>query len=159
MTGPVVDGGLGSAVRDYLTADGWPHRELPDSAGIEVGYQGENGRWPVYVLTDDDVGLCIVYSMSPVQVPEDARAAVCEFLTRINYGLTVGGFEMDLADGEVRFRTSVAVGEAVVPVEIIHRLLHLNVLAMDRHLPGLLALVADASDVEGALGRIDLATG
>ena len=38
-------------------------------------------------------------------VPEHRRNAIAEALIRINYTLTMGGFDMDMRDGEVRVRT------------------------------------------------------
>src|SRR5438552_11284376 len=48
----------------------------------------------------------LFYSLCPVRVPQQSRAAISEFVTRANSGLIIGNFEMDFADGEVRFRTS-----------------------------------------------------
>lgn len=44
-----------------------------------------------------------------MNVPEDRRLALAEFLTRANYGLFIGNFEMDWQDGEVRYKTSIDV--------------------------------------------------
>lgn len=68
--------------------------------------------WPVVVVVEEDAARVLVYSVLPEDVPEDARPGVAELLTRVNYGLLVGAMEMDLSDGEVRARTSVAFGQA-----------------------------------------------
>ena len=51
----------------------------------------------------------------PMKVEEDKRAAVAEYLTRANYGLHVGNFEMDMTDGEVRYKTTGVADENTMP--------------------------------------------
>jgi len=42
----------------------------------------------------------------PILVPEGARRDVAEALCGINYGVTIGSFELDFRDGEMRFVVS-----------------------------------------------------
>ena len=46
----------------------------------------------------------LVYTTALLAVPEEKRSAVCEFITRANYGLPSGNFEMDCNDGELRYK-------------------------------------------------------
>jgi hypothetical protein len=41
-------------------------------------------------------------SLFPSRAPVQRRAAVAELLTRLNYGLIHGSFQMDMEDGEIR---------------------------------------------------------
>lgn len=68
--------------------------------------------WPVIAVVLEEAARVLVYSVLPENVPEEARPRVAELLTRVNYGLLVGAMEIDLSDGEVRARTSVALGQA-----------------------------------------------
>ena len=51
---------------------------------------------------DEDHISC--YHIFPIRVSEERRAAVCEFITRANFGLKYGNFEMDFNDGELRYK-------------------------------------------------------
>jgi hypothetical protein len=42
---------------------------------------------------------------------EKIRPSVTEFFTRVNYGLVLGAFEVDLRDGEARYHISHLVGD------------------------------------------------
>ena len=66
-----------------------------------------------------------------------------EFLTRVNYGLAVGNFEIDLDDGEVRFKTSLDAEGSEIGLPLIERLVYANVAAMDQFLPGLMKTVEE----------------
>jgi hypothetical protein len=48
----------------------------------------------------------LIYSMYPIRVPALRLQAISELLARANYGMTLGNFELDWKDGEVRLKTS-----------------------------------------------------
>lgn len=66
---------------------------------------------------------------------------MAEYLTRANYGLVLGNFEMDFRDGEVRYKTSIDVEGAEIVPGLIRNLVYANVITMDRYLPGLLSVI------------------
>ncbi|OHS98886.1 hypothetical protein TRFO_34793 [Tritrichomonas foetus] len=43
------------------------------------------------------------------KVPAEQRTAIVEFINQINIEISIGGFEMDRRDGEIRFRHSIDV--------------------------------------------------
>jgi len=82
-----------------------------------------------------------LYSICPIRAPEDKRPAVAEFLTRANYGLLIGNFEMDFEDGEIRYKTSIDVeGDRLSPA-LLRQLTYANVVTMDRYLPGIMSVI------------------
>lgn len=46
----------------------------------------------------------IVTSGSPLRIPAGQRAKVAEFVARVNYTIIMGHFDLDVRDGELRFR-------------------------------------------------------
>lgn len=50
--------------------------------------------------------LMAVYSILPFPVPENHRADMLAVISYLNYDLVIGNLEMDLQDGELRFKTS-----------------------------------------------------
>ena len=124
-------------VVQFLEEDDWKYQRFEDMPLLRTAFQGENGNWNVAVQSNEAYEQVYVYSVWTNNVPEERRMAVAEYLTRANYGLTIGSFEMDLADGEVRYRTSVDVeGGELAPV-MVKNLLYLNVFMFDKYLPGL----------------------
>ena len=74
---------------------------------------------------------------------------MAEFLTRANYGLIIGNFEMDLTDGEVRYKTGIDVEGDRLSAALVKNLVYANVLTMDQYLPGIMRLIyADVSPAE-----------
>ncbi|MBC7340390.1 MAG: YbjN domain-containing protein [Firmicutes bacterium] len=95
------------------------------------------------------------YSVCPVNVPEGKRLAVAEYLTRANYGLVIGNFEMDFRDGEVRYKTSIDVEGAEIAPALVRNLVYANVITMDRYLPGLLGVIYGNLTPEQAIAQVE----
>ncbi|MBQ8619597.1 MAG: YbjN domain-containing protein, partial [Clostridia bacterium] len=46
----------------------------------------------------------------PLTADADHRLAMAEYLTRVNWGMRNGNFELNMDDGEIRYKTYVHVG-------------------------------------------------
>ena len=80
--------------------------EMEEKSALRLGCTGENGEWTCYAQIREEPGRFIFYSVPAAKAPEARRAAVAEFITRVNYGMVLGNFEMDYSDGEIRYKTS-----------------------------------------------------
>jgi hypothetical protein len=58
-------------------------------------------------------------------------SAIAEFLTRANYGMTISNFDLDFADREIRYKTSIDVQGDFLSFELIKQLVYANVTMMD----------------------------
>ena len=74
----------------------------------------------------------------PVKAPEEKRGAVAAFLTRANYGLILGSFELDFDDGEIRFKVTAICGEQVLSPAVMERNFDMGFCMFDRYGEGLL---------------------
>lgn len=114
--------------------------ETSDDEVIEADIRGENGAWTCYIVTRDPAQRVSVYSQVGWYAPEPVRVALAELITRINYGLSSGNFEMDLSDGEIRYKTSVDVSGDRLSAALFNNLLDPNLAAVDTYLPALEAV-------------------
>ena len=103
------------------------------------------------------------YSVIPVTAPEGRRIAVAELLTRANYGMLIGNFELDLDDDEIRYKTSIDM-EGVVTTSPEDRsvstllwksLVYANVLTSDQYLPAIKSVVEGLTEPAEAMQRIE----
>lgn len=125
----------------FFEQDGWPAVSLPGSGALQINFQGQSGNWLCYAQARDDSSQFAFYSVCPVNAPEPRRAMVTEFITRANYGLIIGNFELDLDDGEIRYKTSIDVEQTELSPALMQPLVYANVWTMDRYLPGLMAVI------------------
>jgi hypothetical protein len=128
--------------------------EDPSVLAFEAG--GTPGTWHCYVWVRDRESQVIVHGVAPWAVPEPAREAVALYLTRANYGLVLGNFELDLDSGELRFKTSIDFGGGDLALEQVRRLVAANLRAMERYLPGVIEVV-DGAEPRLAVERAEQA--
>lgn len=93
------------AVKSIAKEAGWNIQEWKGM--IKIDADSSNGTWQTFCkILEDEKRFCY-YSLCPVNVPVDKIPYLAEVLTRINYGLKVGNFEMDYDTGEIHFKTYV----------------------------------------------------
>lgn len=125
----------------FLEEDGWYPQQIEDRTIYRMGFEGKNGRYSCFAQIRLDLEQFLFYAMAPTKVPEAARAAVAEFLTRANYGLRIGNFEMDYADGEVRYKSSLDFENALLTPALIRNTIYPAVQTLDRYMPGLMTVI------------------
>lgn len=140
---------------NFFKADDWPFVQIEGQPVLQIVFQGENGKWTCYASTRVKQQQFIFYSLCSVNAPEDKRLAVAEFLTRANSGMVIGNFELDFADGEIRYKTSIDVEGDRLSYAIIRRLVYANVTMMDRYLPGIMSVIYGDISAVDAIAQIE----
>jgi hypothetical protein len=130
----------------FFTKDDWPYTKIKGEPVLLTAFQGENGKWNCSAKVREEQEQFVFYSICPINAPENKRLAVAEFLTRANSGMIIGNFELDFADGEIRYKTSIDVQGDFLSFELIKQLVYANVTMMDEYLPGIKSVIE--SDVE-----------
>jgi hypothetical protein len=136
---------------DFFTEDDWPYTKIKGEPILRMAFQGENGKWTCYAKARVEQEQFVFYSVCPVNAPENKRLAIAEFLTRANSGMIIGNFELDFADGEIRYKTSIDVKGDILSFELIKQLLYANVTMMDEYLPGIMSVIDNDVSPEDAI--------
>ena len=136
---------LNDAMLAWFKADDWPFTPIDGQTALRTRFKGDNGSWPCIGLVREQQQEFIFYSICETNAPEAKRPAIAEFITRANYGMWIGNFEMDYNDGEIRYKTSIDVeGDDLSPA-LMHNAVYANVSVMDRYMPGIMSVIfADA---------------
>ncbi len=134
--GQILDTAIG-----FFQQDEWTFTQLEDQPILRLGFQGESGQWTCYAQAREEQAQFLFYSLCPVKAPEDRRMAVAELLTRANYGMFIGNFELDFSDGEIRYKTSIDVEGGQLTPALVRPLVYASVLMMDRYLPGIMSVI------------------
>lgn len=142
------------ATKSILEKQEWQFHEL-DNATIRLDVDGQAATWSTMVKCIDEHQQIMIYSICPNKAKADKLIAIQEFLTRANFGLKFGNFELDLADGEVRFKTSIQFAGEVDPDLMIENYLSLNIVTFDRYLPGILQVMFTDVTPECAIAAIE----
>lgn len=140
---------------EFLVEDGWHPQQIEGKNIFRMGFAGDNGSSICYAQVLTDLEIAIFYAVAPVRVPEDRRGDIAEFITRANYGLRIGNFELDYADGEIRYKSSLDFeGVALVPA-LIRNALYPAARTLDRYLPGMMAVVYGGKTPAAAIEEIE----
>ena len=77
----------------------------------------------------------------PLAADENYRLAVAEYLTRANFNMRNGNFELNMEDGEIRFKTYFHAGEEHMDINGARLCILLPFLMIDRYGDGLLEVL------------------
>lgn len=141
---------IAKAVQGFLKSMEWQWQEM-DANRYRVIVHGNTAHWVWITQWDEDESFFTGYSYSPVNVPANRRAAAAEYLTRANWRLRLGNFELDYTDGEVCFRTSMVMESIRPTVEMMRRLAFASFQMMDQYLPGLMSVIYGKASPKAAI--------
>lgn len=146
---------------EFFEEDDWDFQWLEGMPVLSMGFSGKNGNWTCYAQARESQQQFVFYSVLPVNAPDNRRSDVAEFITRANYGMILGNFEMDFEDGEIRYKTSIDVEGATLAPPLIRQLVYANVIITDRYLPGIMRVIYGNMTATDALESVenDLANG
>lgn len=98
-----------SVIERALVQAGWPYSREDDGQGL-VDYLLEMNESPLleaFVMRlSEQFERLVLYVLFRPRAKKEHRAEVCEFVTRANYGMGDGNFEMDVDEGSVRFKVA-----------------------------------------------------
>jgi hypothetical protein len=139
----------------FLSEDGWSPQKLEGKFILKTAFKGKNGLMTCFAQIAGEYDQFIFYACSPLPVPEEKRAEMGEFINRGNFGMRIGNFEMDLADGEVRYKSSVDF-EGFEPSPVLFKnTIYPAVNMMDKYLPGIMAVLSGAKTPAEAIKMIE----
>ena len=142
-------------VTTFFENEEWPFVELSDKTSLRLSFRGDNGQWNCFAKVNPEQQTFLFYSICPITTPKNRRGNAAEFITRANYGMVIGNFEMDYSDGEIRYKTSIDVERSLLSQALIRQLVYANVLMMNQYLPGLLAVIEDGMNAEAAITLVE----
>ena len=141
----------------FLEEDEWHPQRMEDATIYRMGVAGRNGQFACYAQIRVTLEQFMFYAVAPVKAPEETRQAVAEFITRANYGLRVGNFELDFGDGEIRYKSSLDFeGETLTP-GLIKVAIYPAVQTLDHYLPGLMKVIYSGATPAEAIAEIESA--
>lgn len=102
-------------------------------------------------------GLIAFYGILPFLIPESHRSAAMLLMTQMNYNMLIGNIEMDIEDGEIRYKNALDVDATSINDDIIEYLLQ-SVIAMTtvthEIFNDLLNTIDPATDIPNLLGKL-----
>jgi hypothetical protein len=127
-----------------------------ETSMVQTSNDGSEASFRIAIVVKEDLCIVIVYVHCPVRVPEgNKRREVADFLTRANYGLVIGNFEMDFQDGEVRYKGALEYADGVLTTMMIQKLIEKCAATMNRYFSGLVKIIYADMDAATAIREIE----
>jgi hypothetical protein len=121
---------------------------------VRTNIEGDNGSWQIVLSASEEDELCLMLSVFPQKCPANRRGACAELLTRINYAMRVGAFEMEFDTGRINFRTSQPFAPGRLDGEVLDKVISHNLTCLDRHLPAIMAVIYTGTSPKAALAAL-----
>ena len=148
--GPIYD-----ALKRFFDEDEWQYSEIEGRPALSLSFAGKNGTWTCYARAEEEKQMFLFYSYCPVKASENKRPLLGDFITRANYGLFIGNFEMDYNDGEIRYKTSIDVEGTEINSALIKRVVYDNLAVMDKYLPGVMSVIYGGASPTEAIAEVE----
>lgn len=152
---------IANAIKSYLKEDDW-HYSFDEEKGLfkfGLSIRGKIKNISYIVDVRDDE--YIVYAISPVCADEDDNkmmAAMAEFVCRANYGLKNGNFELDMRDGEVRFKCFVDCEGITPSKDMVQNSIHCPAVMFKRYGSGIVDIIFGNATAKEAVEKCEKAT-
>ena len=147
---------LTSMARDILNEHGYQMvLGEKDKEGLYTQVHLDSGFMGIALEADDDPREVILYVYLPEVVSENKHHTVMEYLTRVNYHLPMGHFEIDLDAGKLRFVTGQIMEGNDLPANVLLILMRNALDRVETFFPGVLRIVHGNLHAVAALSEIE----
>ena len=142
-------------VVELFRAKDWKFEVDEENDLVRTGIQGENGDWQVMAAASEDDPAFLMLSFFPQKCPAQRRVSCAELLTRINFGMMVGCFEMDYDSGRIHFKTTLPFAQGALDPELLNNVVMFNLACMDRFLPAIMSVIYAGTSPAKALAAVE----
>ncbi len=144
-----------SIVRDVIEEEGWYYTKDPNNTSLQMKIETNQGIWRCYAWTREEDKQFIFYSEVQDTFPSEKKCEVMEYISRVNQGLIIGNFEVDLRKKKIRYKTSIDVTGGFLTKSMAKNLIETNLMMMDKYIPWLYPVIAGEMSPEKAALRAE----
>lgn len=141
---------------EYLGREGLKYHHDEDSNLVTLDFGGDHGSYRILIQITEG-SLLQAYGLPGIKVPMGAVNDVALAVTRANYALKLGKFELDLNDGELRFHIAVPFDEYLPADSVLDQCVHVGVAMLDRYLPAFLSVIYGNEPAKSAIEMVEQA--
>jgi len=145
------------AVIDYIESKNFTYTLHPEEQRLTLNLSGKNSNLHFDARISHDDAYLQLTATYPFKVrDEKLRPSTAELITRANYCMPLGKFEMDMKDGEVRFHISHVIGELGLTEAMIEKQFMTAYFTADRYFPAFMQHIHAGYTPEDAVFHAEL---
>lgn len=126
-----------------LKQDGWDFEYDDKNELFRMEIRGINSDFICFAIVDEEQESLLCNTYIKQKIPFSKRLEVCNFMNRVNYELAIGNFEMDMDDGEIRFRTYLDAANIEPSKEQLVNLIWNGAQTFDTYYPGITKILLE----------------
>ena len=143
-------------LKNYLDEKEWKYEYKEEEQAILTGVKLESNLQSIKFLIRFRENGFLTVAVPPLGAKEEYRPAIAEYITRANYGMTNGNFELDYNDGEIRFKIYTNYkGLDEISEDIVEDSFVIPIVMYERYGNGLAALMMGFSDPEIEIAKAE----
>ncbi len=128
-------------IRRWFKQDGWTVHGDDDPAVLRMRCSTDEASWLCLARWVERLDVFLFEAILDTRVPEGRRMEALRFAAQMNYHSSYGSWDLDLRDGEVRFRASVDVEGMELSDQAIHNVVYGCLRGMRNHHHRFLAII------------------
>ena len=140
---------IADCVKEIAADNDWAYQEASDL--IKIDAEGSHGTWQTFCKCLEEEGRFCYYSLCPAITPKSNMSYTMEVITRINYGMKIGNFEMDCDTGEIHYKTYVDFFDGVINKEAVAQCMYINIVTFNEYYEKLMKAMHSVSRDEDFL--------
>ncbi|MBQ9431859.1 MAG: hypothetical protein IJU44_09945 [Kiritimatiellae bacterium] len=144
------------AIRDCLDNNDWNYEYDAEHSVIHFGIRIRSKIKNVKIIIDVSDNSYVVYTYSPINADPNDLSEILRYLAQANYGLRNGNFELDVKDGEIRYKVFVNCNNIeTLPERVILDSVCIPCHMFDRYGDGFAALAMGFSDAKTEIEKAE----
>ena len=149
---------IANAIKNFLETDNWHYTFNEAKGGFTFGLnmKGQLKKLNYTIIVHENS--YSLYTTAPIGAdPEDQdmMLRMAEFICRANYGLRNGNFELDMGDGEIRYKCYVYCEGITPTTEIVRTSVYVPAGMFERYAPGILSIIFGGASAKDALEKCE----
>jgi hypothetical protein len=126
-------------VKEFLDGRNYTYSASEENQRIGLSMCGRHADYRFVLRITNEGEFFQITANYPLRIRDGKlRPSVAELLTRANYAMLLGKFEMDMEDGEIRFHLSQVIEEGRLEVATVEKLFLTCLHTLDRYFPALM---------------------
>ena len=102
-------GAMSAILVAAVESRGWRYLPAKNGTAVDLYVGGDNATFRLWGAVDEKLEQLSIFVISPSKVPVERRAAVAEFVARVNWIRRLGGYDFDFESGELVYKVGVDV--------------------------------------------------
>ncbi len=147
---------ISNLIKEFLSMDDW-HYSFDDRNGtFQFGLNISAKIKNIKYLVDVDEDSFIVYAYCPIGADTDNTEMMhrmSDFVCRANYGLKNGNFELDMRDGEIRYKCYADCENTLPSIEVVRTSIYFPAVMFERYGTGIAEIIFNNSTAQAAIAK------